>query len=89
MLLPLLLAEGLNVVAEEFEPELKEQIEAYVGLGLLTEKDLHDKRKMQSLRKAMVLNREEVKVSRALFEKLQKAWRKLDEEIRKHRSGPK
>lgn len=82
VLLPMLLAAGIDILPAPDASVIENQIATFKGLGLLKEEELKNEKVKKSLHRAIaVLNSDEVKASRQLFNALQEAWKKVDESL--------
>jgi hypothetical protein len=82
VLIPLLLAAGIDILPPADPAVIENQLGTFKGLGLLKEEELKSEKVRKSLHRAVaVLNSEEVKASRRLFNALHEAWKKVDESL--------
>lgn len=82
VLIPLLLAAGVEILPPADPAMIESQLSTFKGLGLLKEEELKNEKVRKSLQRAVaVLNSEEVKASRRLFQALTAAWKKVDESL--------
>lgn len=82
VLIPLMLAAGIDILPAPDASAIERQLATFKGLGLLKEEELKNEKTRKSLYRAIaVLNTEEVKASRRLFNALQDAWKKVDESL--------
>lgn len=82
ILIPLLLAAGIDILPNADPAAIENQIATFKGLGLLKEEEMKNEKVRKSLHRAIaVLTSEEVKASRRLFSALQEAWKKVDESL--------
>jgi|GEM_PF-1309692 len=88
VLIPLLLAAGVNIIPPANPVVVENQLATFKGLGLLKEEELKNEHTRKSLQRAIaVMSSEDVKASRQLFKALQAAWKKVDESLL-HRCPP-
>jgi hypothetical protein len=82
VLIPLLLAAGIDILPPADPLAVDNQIATFQGLGLLKEGELKNERVRKSLHRALaILSNEDVKASRRLFTALQEAWKRIDESL--------
>jgi hypothetical protein len=82
VLIPLLLAAGVEFLPPADPAVVESQLATFKGLGLLKEGELRSDKVRKSLQRAVaVLNSEEVRASRRLFQALHEAWQKVDESL--------
>ena len=82
ILIPLLLAAGIEILPPADPSVLETHLGTFKGLGLLKEDELKNEKVKKSLHRAVaVLNSDEVKASRRLFDTLKEAWKKVDESL--------